>query len=150
MFGKKAETHPVIFFGVGGGGGETHNHVHHEHRAPTDGSIRLAQEMEEMVRASLMHSIKVENAVIPMHLLAMKNHDMSMGLCLDLILVLHINDERHTISHRMSEIDIKMNQKAVLEIFHGKVADYLASVMLEASFNSATKEVLDTINSMLK
>lgn len=39
------------------GGGTTHVH---EHRAPTDESIRLAQEMEEKVLAKILGSVRLE------------------------------------------------------------------------------------------
>ncbi len=58
---------------------ETRNVTSHEHRAPTDESVRLLREMEEKARDSVFATIKCESTHFNVSAMVWEDH-MNMGL----------------------------------------------------------------------
>lgn len=148
MFGKKAETQPVIFFG---GAGETHNHRTeiHEHRAPTDDSIRLTKEMEQKILDSIISSIAVVDNPIKGQIVAFKSNEVMSGLTLRLSFVFELNGKRGVVNHSISDIDVYNKSTSPIEAFRKLVIEAFATKMLVQGFEDATKETLEVIRAFL-
>jgi hypothetical protein len=104
----------------------SHNHSHnvtvHEHRAPTDDSIRLAKEMEEKVKNQILGTAIVNNNSFEIALY--KLHHIS---CHSFRAVWMLNGSKH---HIDIEVSMLKTKQEIATAVRDEVAKAIASNML--------------------
>lgn len=114
--------------------------IHHEHRAPTDESVRLLAEMEKAAKDRIDRVVRVENngftAVVRFYRVA---YDMSLSAdC-----VFELNGHRAQIEESVSDYDQedarREGRDLLFEKLQEKVAQHVATQLIAPAFLSAAR-----------
>ena len=86
----------------------------HEHRAPTDDSVKLLREMEEKARDQVVESyrFKADNDFVNGHVIVTKRMDNKhFGCVLDVYIVFNLNGKEYKITEKFDEGDFRYKDK---------------------------------------
>lgn len=104
---------------------------HHEHRAPTDESVKLLKEMEEKARDKIEEVIRVEgngfNGVIYLH------HEM-MDLSIRARAVFDLNGKKMEVEHSLSELKTR---EELITGLRDKIATKIATEVLSVAISQS-------------
>lgn len=105
----------------------------HEHRAPTDESIRILREMEQQIEAKVIGRLSLNNHQFKPTLLVYEEHlEQKWGVWW----VFEVNGEKFQGKFYVSKWDKASNSEAILSIFQEireNLSKQIASVLLESS-----------------
>lgn len=107
--------------------------VHHEHRAPTDDSVRILSEMERAAEARIIETIRLDSNDFKAVLHLMREQ-ISRGVrskC-----VFDMNGKRIVVEEFASDDDTYENRNALIEKTLAKAAERIAAELLIPSFNT--------------
>lgn len=119
----------------------------HEHKAPTDESIRLMEEMHDKAMKNIIAKVKVDDNLISGHCFACEQPWNIKSL--RLIFKFKINGQEFTIEKELDRCDLLDDHKDISN-FQAKLKDYTNSVMLwyalrkfsQIAYEQITKEKL--------
>ena len=106
----------------------------HEHRAPTDESIKLLNEMQEKTLKNIVAQFKVDNNVLS-GIVTYFSLDMIHYQYLG-VFQFKLNGIEHSISEKIDKFDLKRDKERVLRDFYTKVSQTIS----EELFNAAMKD----------
>jgi hypothetical protein len=117
-------------------GNQHHSHRHevHEHRAPTDESVRLLGDMERKMRERVLDSIHVADTPLEFALYHLK--PMHLGLDTEFAMRCTIKGKklefRHTFRRRVAESEDEARERCIEELTMA-LATQLANVIVRAA-----------------
>jgi len=106
----------------------------HEHRAPTDDSLKLLREMEEKVKTSILSTFNLDNNIFSGSLIQSKN-DLSIGSNYIFIAKLNGKDIRVEYSNDF-RYDMQTNLQKLVE----KVSHTLAVEIIQPALSTFLKQ----------
>ena len=106
----------------------------HEHRAPTDESIKLLNEMREKTLKNIVAQFKVKNNVFS-GIVTYFAEDFCNG-DYNVVHKFKLNNIDYTVSKRIDKFDLKRDKERVLRDFYTKVSQ----TILKELFNAAMKD----------
>lgn len=114
---------------------------HHEHRAPTDDSVKLLIEMQEKAEKSILEQIHTEDNSFNMVGIYFGNANMMGNITLHIRFWL--NNKSHTLSHEIPHLEWRsMDKYRKVKILYEQVAFYIAEIMFkESDFATQFKQV---------
>lgn len=99
-------------------------HEHHEHRAPTDDSVKLLSDMEAAARAKVMRSVPLESNAIKAVLHHMRDVN---GLAELFVIQYEVNGSRHEVHVRVRHgADTMLNTQAYHDRLQQELLDALS------------------------
>lgn len=108
-------------------GPQVARHEHHEHRAPTDESVRLLSEMEKAAESKRIASLQMPgngfHGVVQVMYAASSNAVIAEA-------VFDLNGRRFTVAETASVHETRKDRYALLKKLHAAVAEKVASEML--------------------
>lgn len=111
-----------------------------EQKAPTDESIRLALEMEEKVKASLLKRIDIETNYIKAVCLLFRNNAPFCNI--EYRIKFTINDKEYNLQYTVDEYEFKeqiqehysgFGNEAIYVAFHKKLSEIIAMELMKQS-----------------
>lgn len=114
---------------------------HHEHRAPTDDSVKLLIEMQEKAEKRILEQIHIEDNIFNMVGIFFGNSNPMAHITLHIRFCL--NKKFHTISHEINHYEwSRMDKYRKVRILYEQVAFYVAEIMFkESDFVTQFKQV---------
>jgi hypothetical protein len=100
----------------------------HEHRAPTDESVRLLREMEQKARDQIIQAIRLEDALIDCVIHAQEDF---AGARMEYLVIAKVNGQR--IEARKA-FDFDVMPDAIAITLRGLLAERIATVLLGPAF----------------
>lgn len=108
----------------------------HEHRAPTDESIKLFKEMQDKAFVSVISNIEVETNIFTGKIVCF-NRNYYNGYDYQLIFIFNLGGERFEIKENIDEFKYRvLNKENLIE----KLFEKVSSVIAEKIFNQAISE----------
>jgi len=107
----------------------------HEHRAPTDDSIRLADEMRQKALDSITHDYRFENNVVNGRVHVIQDRQAMQKV---IVISGQINGVNFEVRSRVDAVEIRMSRAEAFAVLVREVADRIALQFLkEASDEKA-------------
>ena len=109
----------------------TYNSTTHEHRAPTDESVRLLKEFEEAARKKIEASIRLDNNMFKAHI--MKSPDY-MAWDKTYVVLYELNGQKQRCEIKVSDLQAK-NEDATKFFVLGELGKHIAANILQEAFS---------------
>jgi len=123
----------------------THRHVTervhesvtvHEHRAPTDESVRLLREMEQAARDKVVQAIRLENSPIDC---VIHTQNDAMNARRDFCLFVHINGKRLEVRRSFDSLDATVEE--IADGLLTAISERIAAEVLAPAFGKLSQQL---------
>lgn len=107
----------------------------HEHRAPTDESVRLLREMEKAASEKVLQSIRLENSLIDTVIHMQDDH---LNAKRGFVVFIRINGKKIEVRHSFDHWD---SQEKVVQGLLAAVSERIAAELLGPAFTQLEKNI---------
>lgn len=109
----------------------------HQHRAPTDQSVRLLREMEDKAKSEVEKAVLVENTVIDAVIHKIPNY---VRCCTDYVVLFKINGKQYRAEYTEMHLDERKKDRRALALgLRDSIAETVANVITDSVMRSMYK-----------